>query len=612
MRKGFFPVWVVDFLWIVIAILCFSGCEFVPPVELPHDNPVDPDYEDPTPTYYTVTFESNGGTDVDAEVVEEGEAVAEPDPPPTKTGFLFVGWCADSELTTPWDFENDTVSSDITLYAKWSVVTYTVTFESNGGNSIDPRTVPDGGTVEEPDPEPARSGCTFGGWFADTGFTTEWDFATDTVTGDMTLYARWLVTLAYAEGEGNTGGSIPLEATEYDHGTEVTVAGNTGNLVGGVIQDGIKQRFKTWNTQPDGLGADYAPGDVLTIAEHATLYALYTTGTGVLRKTGPGGGLVFYDKGVYSEGWRYLEAAPAGWSGTAKDPVEVWSNHSTTAVPGTYTGTGYGQGNSINIMKQSGHTASAASLCDDYVVGAYDDWFLPSKNELDLMYTNLKEQGSGGFQNENYWSSTEEDYNSAKDQDFEFGGQGFLFKANSNYVRAARRFNDSAIYLLREPGPANGVIFHSLSNGDGTYTYYEAAASDQSAGQVWSNVGSSEVMLGVNAGIGWGGHNTLFIDAQSSTSAAHVCRVYTGGDRNDWFLPSMDELDKIWVNLVRGTDDDESNPTYTSVGNFNSVDFYWSSTEYDASNARNQNLGSGIQEWNGKANQFRTRPVRAF
>ena len=96
---------------------------------------------------------------------------------------------------------------------------------------------------------------------------------------------------------------------------------------------------------------------------------------------GPAGGYIFYDKGSYSNGWRYLEAAPADMASTS-----AWSNVSGTLVGTTSTALGAGKTNTAAIIAQSGHTASAAKICDDYSYGGYDDWFLPSITELRSMY----------------------------------------------------------------------------------------------------------------------------------------------------------------------------------------------------------------------------------
>jgi uncharacterized repeat protein (TIGR02543 family) len=76
---------------------------------------------------YTVTFNSEGGSAVDPQSVAYGGKVTEPTAP-TKDGFTFGGWYKEEACTTPWDFANDTVTMDTTLYAKWTINTsYTFT-----------------------------------------------------------------------------------------------------------------------------------------------------------------------------------------------------------------------------------------------------------------------------------------------------------------------------------------------------------------------------------------------------------------------------------------------------------------------------------------------------
>jgi len=123
-------------------------------------------------------------------------------------------------------------------------------------------------------------------------------------------------------------------------------------------------------------------------------------------QVGPAGGYIFYDKGSYSNGWRYLEAAPASSEFTAP-----WGLYGI-ACPGTSTGIGTGQANTaaiIALLLANLEPGKAAMLCAAMTAGGYSDWFLPSKDELNLMYVRLR-QGSniGGFNTSGsyYWSSS--------------------------------------------------------------------------------------------------------------------------------------------------------------------------------------------------------------
>jgi hypothetical protein len=79
-------------------------------------------------------------------------------------------------------------------------------------------------------------------------------------------------------------------------------------------------------------------------------------------------------------------------------------------------------------------------MCADYRGGGHDDWFLPSKDELNLMYRNLKEQNLGGFSEDYYWSSSENNAGRAWYQDFLNGFQGNTNRNNLNRVRPVRAF----------------------------------------------------------------------------------------------------------------------------------------------------------------------------
>ena len=96
---------------------------------------------------------------------------------------------------------------------------------------------------------------------------------------------------------------------------------------------------------------------------------------------------------------------------------------------------------SIARAVASASTCPAASVCDNLTSGGYTDWYLPSKDELDMMYVNLHMQGLGGFANNYYWSSTVLDGTNAWEQGFNDGFQNFTnVKLNTNYVRAVRAF----------------------------------------------------------------------------------------------------------------------------------------------------------------------------
>jgi hypothetical protein len=115
--------------------------------------------------------------------------------------------------------------------------------------------------------------------------------------------------------------------------------------------------------------------------------------------TGPAGGIVFYDKFSSAGGWQYLEAAPQ-----ETEQELAWGRFAN--FDGTATAIGAGKRNTELIVQAEKNLVTAARFCADLEYGGYDDWFLPSRDELDLIYRNLKAKGLGGFSGDIYWSSS--------------------------------------------------------------------------------------------------------------------------------------------------------------------------------------------------------------
>ncbi len=184
-----------------------------------------------------------------------------------------------------------------------------------------------------------------------------------------------------------------------------------------------------------------------------------------LRDRGPAGGWIFYDKGFYSDGWRYLEAAPVDQADRA------WGTDSTSVSGADGTAVGTGKQNTLDIIAGDPLPNKVADECANYSVNSggviYDDWFLPSKDELDLMCWNLRGRrhssnplyvtpnnpeiptavnvngGVGGFLDASYWSSSEHSTPTmAVYQTFNDGSNigGSSKNVTSYHVRAIRAF----------------------------------------------------------------------------------------------------------------------------------------------------------------------------
>jgi uncharacterized repeat protein (TIGR02543 family) len=139
--------------------------------------------------------------------VAEGSPVKRPDDP-ERTGYVFAGWYA-AGASVPYDFDSP-VNAALTLEARWTPRTYTVSFNT-GGIAPTPAAIANvqhGGTVAAP--APVKAGYTLDGWYRQADGTERWDFDWDTVTGETTLYGFWrgnTYTVRF-----DTGGIAPVPA----------------------------------------------------------------------------------------------------------------------------------------------------------------------------------------------------------------------------------------------------------------------------------------------------------------------------------------------------------------------------------------------------------------
>lgn len=179
-----------------------------------------------TPNMYAVTFDSQGGSAVDAQQVAYGGYATQP-AAPTRDGYTFVGWTTDAAGTTPYGFGMP-VTGGITLYAKWDdagATYHTVTIHWNDGDDYSsdlPQDmtlfVKEGEKLTIPDSAPSRGGYRFAGLTSDEQRKTDYD-ADTAVTADMTLYAKWVKT--WTVTFDTAGGSAVNSQTVDDGGVAV-------------------------------------------------------------------------------------------------------------------------------------------------------------------------------------------------------------------------------------------------------------------------------------------------------------------------------------------------------------------------------------------------------
>lgn len=144
-------------------------------------------FKDDETAFYEVSFDVGEGSDVDSIEVEEGSSANLPES--IREGHTFLGW-AETNVNADVILSNlFTPTSDITLYAQWSINQYVITFDTNGGSIVDLMTHDFDENVMQPE-DPIKEGFTFDGWYYDTGLTLPYTFST-MPPEDITIYAKW-------------------------------------------------------------------------------------------------------------------------------------------------------------------------------------------------------------------------------------------------------------------------------------------------------------------------------------------------------------------------------------------------------------------------------------
>ena len=155
---------------------------------------------------YTITFDTNGGSEIAPITQDYGTEITAPDNP-TRKGYTFKGWHKEIPETMP--------AENITVKAQWEINQYTITFDTNGGSEIAPITQDYGTEITAPD-NPTRKGYTFKGWHKEIPETMPAE--------NITVKAQWEIN-QYTITFDTNGGSEIAPITQ-DYGTEITAPDN--------------------------------------------------------------------------------------------------------------------------------------------------------------------------------------------------------------------------------------------------------------------------------------------------------------------------------------------------------------------------------------------------
>ena len=249
-------------------------------------------------TKVKVTYHLPDNTTQDSDSVPIGRSVKLQDGPKAADGYTFLGWTTGEkakEITSAENISDDTLgrlykageylvlTKDVDLAPVWIntelLSTYhLVLYRSNGGDDSGftmptAYLVADGAKHSIITGIPTRDGYTFAGWTIGTDETVyqhEGEHSSYEVTGDVTFTAEWTKNAVYkvTYDASKADGTAPTDNAAYQSGATVTVLGQ-GNLK----KDGYV--FSGWNTQADGKGETYQPGETFEINAYVTLYAVW-------------------------------------------------------------------------------------------------------------------------------------------------------------------------------------------------------------------------------------------------------------------------------------------------------------------------------------------------
>ena len=236
---------------------------------------------------FTVTYNANGGSGAPSAqtFTRDTGKITLSSTKPTRTGYTFKGWATSSTATTAAYAAGATYSTlaNVTLYAVWSKITYTVSYNANGGSGApSAQTKTYGVDLTLSSTKPTRTGYTFKTWntSSDGTGTSYSPGGKYTANAGATLYAQWKINTWSVTYDANGGSGAPSAQTKT-YGTALTLSSTKPTRTG--------YTFKTWNTSSDGTGTSYAPGASYTTNGALKLYAIWTINTWTVSYNANGG-----------------------------------------------------------------------------------------------------------------------------------------------------------------------------------------------------------------------------------------------------------------------------------------------------------------------------------
>lgn len=185
-----------------------------------------------------VVFKDYDGTILSTQIVLSGEDAVEPETP-ARTGYTFSGW----------DAETTNITEDTVITATYTINTYMVTFDYQYNSTTKEQTI----TYNEKASNPGvitRSDYTLEGWYRDKNYTKQWDFDTDVVDSDITLYAKWVTWSAWTTSlpSGVSSDAYTIESkTQYSYRDKSTTSSSSSSLSGWTLSSSAITGWGSWS-----------------------------------------------------------------------------------------------------------------------------------------------------------------------------------------------------------------------------------------------------------------------------------------------------------------------------------------------------------------------------
>ena len=218
---------------------------------------------------YTITYNANGGTNAPNQQTKEyGKTIALSASKPTKDGHIFQGWSTANDNTVEYrPSDSYTANANITLYAVWKIITYTIAYNANGGSGA-----PQDQTKEWNKPislsatKPTRQGYTFQGWATSSSGNVQYQpNASYTANANVTLYAIWKIITYTITYNANGGYDAPSSQTK-EYGKSINLSTT--------VPKKINSEFLGWSTSAQG-GVEYAGGSIYNSNANLSLFAVW-------------------------------------------------------------------------------------------------------------------------------------------------------------------------------------------------------------------------------------------------------------------------------------------------------------------------------------------------